>query len=216
MNEERAIGIIDDEEEFLGIIKKELEERLSTRVFFSKEINDVIKWVEHRKISTLASDLRMSTLDGINLLKTVRKIDPHINLVLLTGFVLSEIELKICQDMDINILYKEEGFDNIISNIISINERSKELDFNSSAKLEIEKSQLKKITEIRKLKELKEQIIDPISIELIEELKLLKDPNKKIHVDQFDTIKVKDLIKEIEDLSPLGIKYIHFMKSKKR
>jgi internalin A len=127
--EERTIGFIDDEDDFLDDLKQEVSEKLNYKAYYSSEIHQAVHWAEKRQIDTLVSDYKMSSLDGIQLLSTIRKMNSNIDLILLTGLVLNEREKEKCREMEINILFKDDGFENVMENIRTIPRKSGEKNY---------------------------------------------------------------------------------------
>lgn len=212
------VGFIDDEQDFLQVIKEEIEERfrsINLVALFSSEITDAFSWVENNVINTLVCDLRMPKLDGINLLKMIGTMNNNIELILLTGFVLNDSELDTCDAMGAHILYKTDGFENVVNNIIlffkdALNKEKTELPLDKMTPPKPKKIKIipEKLENERKNNDIRKQIIDPIAKELIEELNLIKDTEKTIFLGDGQTITVGKLIKEIENLTPLGIEHI--------
>jgi DNA-binding NtrC family response regulator len=215
---DRTIGFVDDEESFLDDLKPEVREKLREKAYYSSEIYDAIGWVENNEIDTLVSDYRMSSLDGIQLLSTIRKMNSDIELILLTGFVLNEREVKVCRALEINILFKNEGFENVIENINRIRKSSQKIphlyenDKNYKSKGN-PKKHLKLPThgdlasEETVNEKIKAEIILPLVNQIVEEFSCINQQNAPIY-SEGESRTVKELIDDIKYLTPIGIDHI--------
>ena len=76
--------LVDDEEAFVEALGKRLNAR-GLRVDMSNSGEDAIAKAERRAFDVIVLDLAMPGMDGIETLKRLRKIDPDLQVILLTG-----------------------------------------------------------------------------------------------------------------------------------
>lgn len=84
MTENFKVLLVDDEEEFV----KALAERLQMRDLKSDTVQDgeqALKFVDKKEPDVMVLDLRMPGIDGIEVLKRVKKAYPQIQVIILTG-----------------------------------------------------------------------------------------------------------------------------------
>ncbi len=113
---ETIIGIVDNEVSFLeGIERKAVDKNLE--MFTSTNPNEAIKWIEDKKVDVLVSDLQMPEINGIEVLTQARALDSEIELILVTGFVVSNDIRERCEELNARILRKSEGYQNLLHNL---------------------------------------------------------------------------------------------------
>jgi len=84
MTENFKVLLVDDEEEFV----KALAERLQMRDLNSETVLDgeqALDFVDKKEPDVMVLDLRMPGIDGIEVLKRVKKAYPQIQVIILTG-----------------------------------------------------------------------------------------------------------------------------------
>ena len=79
------IVVADDEEIYLSLVRDALEdERYNVRTASSAQ--DALKIIETEEINLIITDIRMPQMDGIELIKRAREINPHLMAIFMTGY----------------------------------------------------------------------------------------------------------------------------------
>ena len=100
-----SVLIVDDEIDLLEI----MAERLRTRgmnVSTTTSAIDALKMVENESYDAVVLDLMMPEMDGIKAFKALKKINPAIRIILLTGYTAIEKELAAMHIDDVDIMDK--------------------------------------------------------------------------------------------------------------
>ena len=126
--EKGKILFLDDEQEYLDSVKEIYEENISidsqVEFEFYNSFSDLSERIKKSDYNTIVSDLRMEPFSGIDVLQIIRKKNPHASLVLLTGQLISIEEQKRCKDIKANFLFKGQGFENLLRNIIYLSQET--------------------------------------------------------------------------------------------
>ena len=81
-----TLVIVDDEPDLLDLLKLILTEKTEHKVLTTSDPHQAIEWCKSLKADLLISDLRMPEMEGIELLKIVKQIDPNLPLILITAY----------------------------------------------------------------------------------------------------------------------------------
>ena len=81
-----TLVIVDDEPDLLDLLKLILTEKTDHKVLTTSNPYQAIEWCKSYKADLLISDLRMPEMEGIELLKIVKQIDPNLPLILITAY----------------------------------------------------------------------------------------------------------------------------------
>ena len=81
-----TIVIVDDEPDLLDLLKLILSEKTNHKVFTTTDPHQAIEWCKAHNADLLISDLRMPKMEGIELLKIIKKADPNLPLILITAY----------------------------------------------------------------------------------------------------------------------------------
>lgn len=87
------ILVVDDDNTLLKFFKIHLNKFFS-RVIVVKNAKEAIDTLREKEIDLVLSDIRMPRMDGLQLMKRVRKHDPAIPMLLISGALLSEEQSK--------------------------------------------------------------------------------------------------------------------------
>lgn len=79
------ILVVDDEQDACGMLDRILSALGHEAVTFT-DAYDALRWLQHHTPQLIILDFKMQTLDGIQLLKLVRKRDPQARVVILTAY----------------------------------------------------------------------------------------------------------------------------------
>ncbi len=91
MNKKLKILLVDDEQEFLNSIS----ERVKIKGFepvLANSGEEALKILESEKFHAAVIDLKMPGMDGLETIKQIRKIDPSLHTILLTGYGSEKVE----------------------------------------------------------------------------------------------------------------------------
>ena len=111
-----SVLIVDDEIDLLEI----MAERLRTRgmnVSTTTSAIDALKMVESESYDAVVLDLMMPEMDGIKAFKALKKINPAIRIILLTGYTAIEKELAAMHIEDVDIMDKPPDLNLLIEKI---------------------------------------------------------------------------------------------------
>ncbi|MEJ2070141.1 MAG: response regulator [Syntrophobacterales bacterium] len=81
-----TLVIVDDEPDLLDLLKLILTEKTDHKVLTTTNPHQAIEWCKSYQADLLISDLRMPEMEGIELLKIVKQIDPNLPLILITAY----------------------------------------------------------------------------------------------------------------------------------
>ncbi len=81
-----TIIIVDDEPDLLDLLKLILTEKTDYEVLTTTEPKEALEWCRTYQADVLISDLRMPELEGIELLKLIKEIDPNLPFIIMTAY----------------------------------------------------------------------------------------------------------------------------------
>lgn len=81
-----TIVIVDDEPDLLDLLKLILTEKTTHKILTTTDPHQAIEWCKKYNADVLISDLRMPEMEGIELLKIIKQMDPNLPLILITAF----------------------------------------------------------------------------------------------------------------------------------
>ena len=81
-----TIVIVDDEPDLLNLLKLILSEKTTHRVLTTSNPHQAIEWCKTYNADLLISDLRMPELEGIEILKIIKQMDPNLPLIIITAY----------------------------------------------------------------------------------------------------------------------------------
>lgn len=81
-----TIVIVDDEPDLLDLLKLILTEKTDYTVLTTTDPREALEWCRNHKADVFISDLRMPELEGIELLKIIKEIDPAIPFIIMTAY----------------------------------------------------------------------------------------------------------------------------------
>src|SRR5689334_22808504 len=91
------ILVVDDDNTLLKFFKIHLNKFFS-RVIVVKNAKEAIDTLREKEIDLVISDIRMPRMDGLQLMKRVRKHDPSIPMMMISGALLSDEQSKSAED----------------------------------------------------------------------------------------------------------------------
>lgn len=81
-----TIVIVDDEPDLLDLLRLILTEKTDHQVLTTTDPHQAIEWCKSYQADLLISDLRMPEMEGIEILKIIKQLDPHLPLILITAY----------------------------------------------------------------------------------------------------------------------------------
>jgi len=113
--------VVDDEEEFLNHLVKRLKQReLDVRGVLSGE--EAIASIREKPVEVVVLDVRMPGMDGIETLKEIKKIDPLVEVIILTGYADSDTAVEVMELGAFDYLMKPMDLDDLIYKIQDANQ----------------------------------------------------------------------------------------------
>jgi DNA-binding NtrC family response regulator len=101
----RNILIVDDNPEQCEILS-ELVAELGHTAYTAADGEQALQLFEQRKIDLVITDIKMPRMDGMALLEKVRQRDPHVRVIVVTGFPSSETILRTIENDGYTYLVK--------------------------------------------------------------------------------------------------------------
>lgn len=83
--EKRTVLFVDDEEKVLASLKRGLLDE-PYEILFANSGKEALEILEQSQVQVIVTDMRMPEMDGLELLKTVKKEYPHIIRMVLSGY----------------------------------------------------------------------------------------------------------------------------------
>lgn len=106
------ILVVDDDNTLLKFFKIHLNKFFS-RVIVVKNAKEAIDTLREKEIDLVLSDIRMPRMDGLQLMKRVRKHDPSIPFLMISGALLTEEQIKAAEDDSDGYLRKPFSVDDL-------------------------------------------------------------------------------------------------------
>ncbi len=98
-NRTSYILVVDDDNTLLKFFKIHLNKFFS-RVIVVKNAKEAIENLREKEIDLVLTDIRMPRMNGLDLMKRVRKIDSSIPVLLISGALLDEEQEQLAEDAD--------------------------------------------------------------------------------------------------------------------
>lgn len=115
------ILVVDDEPAIRDVTKTSLESHNYKAITASDGIEAIALYAEHRdKISLVLTDMLMPSMDGITTIRTLRKINPNVKIIAVSGLT-SQDKVNIAYDMGIKaFLYKPYTASQLLQTISTV------------------------------------------------------------------------------------------------
>ncbi|MBL6972583.1 MAG: response regulator [Desulfobacterales bacterium] len=85
--------LVDDEEEFLETLLKRLTKR-GLNILTAKSGQEALTIIKEKKIDVTVLDVRMPGIDGVQTLREIKKLDPLMEVIMLTGHASIEVAIE--------------------------------------------------------------------------------------------------------------------------
>jgi len=120
----RQVLIVDDEKDFLILLKKVIIKKCGCDVTLATSGSQALKIIESNHPDVVLTDIKMEDIDGLELLKKITALDPTITTVIMTGYGTIEIAVQALKDGAYD--FHQKPFDNekIIGSILRALERT--------------------------------------------------------------------------------------------
>ena len=86
----RSVMILDDEPIVCERLRSTLEKLNNVDLETFTDPNEAVKRFSEKKFQVLITDLKMKEMDGIEILKLVKKVSPETKVIIITGFATVE------------------------------------------------------------------------------------------------------------------------------
>ncbi len=83
------ILVVDDEQHICDMLSRHFQ-YMGYEVFTASNGNKALEFLESNRVDVMISDIKMPAMDGVALLKQVRKEYPMISVIMMTGYVTME------------------------------------------------------------------------------------------------------------------------------
>ncbi len=111
--EEFTVLLVDDELEFLDVLVKRLRKRKLSLLSASSG-EEALRLVREHPVDVAVLDVKMPGMDGISVLKEIKKINASIEVIMLTGHANVEVALEGMELGAFDYLMKPVDFDELL------------------------------------------------------------------------------------------------------
>ncbi|MBN1916319.1 MAG: response regulator, partial [Verrucomicrobia bacterium] len=108
-----TILIVDDEQSMLEVLSEMLA-REGYTVQATSEAAKAVALVEHGRIDLVISDLRMEPMDGLELLRRLRRVDPEVVVIVMTAYATYETAVEAMREGALEYVMKPFKKDEIL------------------------------------------------------------------------------------------------------
>ena len=108
--------IVDDEKDYLETLKKRLEKR-GLDITAIENGEKALEWLKCNSMDVMLLDVRMSGLDGIQVLREIKKQYPLTEVIMLTGHASTEVAIEGMELGAFDYLMKPVDFDELLYKI---------------------------------------------------------------------------------------------------
>ncbi|MGW8193689.1 MAG: sigma-54-dependent transcriptional regulator, partial [Desulforhopalus sp.] len=130
----RLVIIVDDEPDMLSMLKLVIGKQCDCEVKTALSGAEALGYVEIHRPDVVVSDIKMPDLDGLELLKRVRALDPSISVVMMTGYGTITMAVQALKDGAYDFLQKPFDKDHIVRVVRNCLERTSLLRTNQQLK----------------------------------------------------------------------------------
>ena len=137
--EKCRVLLVDDERDFLEVLIRRLSKR-DVKVDGVPSGEEALQYLQVRPIDVAVLDVRMPGMDGITLLREIKKLNPLIEVIMLTGHASLEVALEGMRSGAFDYLMKPAEIDELLYKIQDAH-RAKTIQEEKITRLEREKEQ---------------------------------------------------------------------------
>ena len=139
--EKCRVLLVDDERDFLEVLTRRLSKR-DVNVDGVSSGEAALQYLQERPIDVAVLDVRMPGMDGITVLREIKKLNPLIEVIMLTGHASLEVALEGMRSGAFDYLMKPAEIDELLYKIQDAH-RAKTIQEGKIAQLERQKEQQK-------------------------------------------------------------------------
>ena len=114
--EECRVLLVDDEKEYLEVLIRRLSKR-EVNVAGVSSGEEALQYVQGRPIDVAVLDVKMPGMDGIEVLREIKKLNPLIEVIMLTGHASLEVALEGMRSGAFDYLMKPAEIDELLYKI---------------------------------------------------------------------------------------------------
>jgi len=106
----KPVLVVDNEEKFCKVVKAALElEQIPSEYVLSGESAE--KWLKKNNTDIVITDLKMEGMDGLELLKKIKKAHPEIEVIIMTAFATQKTAVEALKEGAFDYLIKKKTGD---------------------------------------------------------------------------------------------------------
>lgn len=137
--EKCRVLLVDDERDFLEVLTRRLSKR-DVNVDGVSSGEAALQYLQERPIDVAVLDVRMPGMDGITVLREIKKLNPLIEVIMLTGHASLEVALEGMRSGAFDYLMKPAEIDELLYKIQDAH-RAKTIQEEKITRLELQKEQ---------------------------------------------------------------------------
>jgi DNA-binding NtrC family response regulator len=137
--EKCRVLLVDDEKDFLDVLIRRLSKR-DLKVDGVSSGEDALQYLQGRPIDVAVLDVKMPGMDGLTLLREIKKLNPLIEVIMLTGHASLEVALEGMRSGAFDYLMKPAEINELLYKIQDAH-RAKTIQEEKIARLEREQEQ---------------------------------------------------------------------------
>lgn len=134
---QKLVMVVDDEPDMLSMLRLVLKKKCSCDVITAASGSIALSLLKEHSPDVVVSDIKMPDLDGLELLKKIRKHDPSISVVIMTGYGTIDMAVQSLKDGAYDFLEKPFDKDHIVRVVNNCIERTLLLRTNQELKEKI-------------------------------------------------------------------------------
>ena len=108
--------LVDDEAEFLDTLLKRLRKR-NVEAFGARSGEEALAFLDDRPVDVVVLDVKMPGMDGIQVLREIKKRDPLLEVIMLTGHASMEVAIEGMELGAFDYLMKPINIDDLLYKI---------------------------------------------------------------------------------------------------
>ena len=139
MVEKCRVLLVDDERDFLEVLIRRLGKR-NVKVEGVSSGEEALQYLQAKPIDVAVLDVRMPGMDGITVLREIKKLNPLIEVIMLTGHASLEVALEGMRSGAFDYLMKPADIDELSYKIQDAH-RAKTIQEEKITRLELQKEQ---------------------------------------------------------------------------
>ena len=137
--EKCKVLLVDDEKDFLEVLTRRLGKR-EVNVAGVSSGEEALQYLQAKPIDVAVLDVKMPGMDGLTVLREIKKLNPLIEVIMLTGHASLEVALEGMRSGAFDYLMKPAEIDELLYKIQDAH-RAKTIQEEKIARLELQKEQ---------------------------------------------------------------------------